>query len=360
MVEIPASLIQEMMRIRGTKRLLVAVVAATILLATPQTFATADKYDEARELKGTIASLSASLNKAADKYHDAQNELDEIASELEQTRDHLAETKRKLRREQRHLNKRMMGIYRNGDIDFVEVVLGAKTFDQFLVRWELLRRVGLADAKLLRRIKRLKRELVLTTRKLYEQKKRQAKVTEKLKKARDEIQAKLDEQQRMYDQVKAEIARMREQARQRRAASFADSGDGGSVSVSGDWCFPVAGPHGFSDDFGDPRSGGRSHKGCDIMASHGTPVVAVVSGSAGASDNGLGGKCIWLSGNDGNEYYYAHLSGYASLGSVRIGQVIGYVGDSGNAAGTPHLHFEIHPGGGEAINPYPILAAHDN
>lgn len=353
------------MKIRGTKRLLAATVAALLLLATPLTFATADKYDEARELKGTIASLSASLNKAADKYHDAQNELDEIASDLEETRDHLVSTRIKLRSEQWHLNKRLRGIYRNGDIDFVQVVLGAKTFDQFLIRWELLRRVGLADAKLLRRVKKLKRELTLTTMKLNAQKNKQAKVTAKLEKARNEIQGKLDEQQRMYDQVKAEIARMAEQARQRRAASFASNsggggGGGGTISVSGNWAFPVAGPHAFSDDFGDPRSGGRSHKGCDVMASMGTPLVAVVGGNASASDNGLGGKCIWLSGNDGNEYYYAHMSGYASTGSVSIGQVIGYVGDSGNAAGTPHLHFEIHPGGGEAINPYPILAAHDN
>jgi len=360
------------MKIAGTKQLLAVLGALMLLVVAPISPATADKYEEARELKGTIASLSASLNEAAGRYNDAQDELEQTLGDLADTREHLAGTKRRLAQEQWHLNKRIKGIYRNGNIDFVEVVLGAKTFDQFLVRYDLLTRVGLSDAKLLKRIKRLKAELVRTYAKLRAQKERQARITAKLKKTRDEIDTKLATQQRMYDQVKAEIARMQELARQRRAqnaaaaaaaeaaAAQSGGGDGGTVAVSGNWAFPVAGPHGFSDDFGDPRSGGRSHQGCDIMASMGTPVVAVVGGSASIRENGLGGHCIWLSGNDGNEYYYAHLSGYASTGSVGIGEVIGYVGDSGNAAGTPHLHFEIHPGGGDAINPYPILSAHDS
>jgi murein DD-endopeptidase MepM/ murein hydrolase activator NlpD len=119
----------------------------------------------------------------------------------------------------------------------------------------------------------------------------------------------------------------------------------------------VAGPHAFSNDFGDPRAGGRQHQGNDILSPRGTPVVAPVSGSVRRHDNGAGGIAFYLDGDDGNQYYGAHLQSYAGLnGQVDQGTVIGYVGNTGDAAGGPtHLHFEIHPGGGSAINPYATL-----
>jgi murein DD-endopeptidase MepM/ murein hydrolase activator NlpD len=131
------------------------------------------------------------------------------------------------------------------------------------------------------------------------------------------------------------------------------------VLARGAWVCPVQGPRAFSNDWGNPRSGGRRHKGNDIFAPTGTPVVAPVSGSVSHRDGGLGGKAFYLRGSDGNTYYGAHLSRFGLIGGVIQGQIIGYVGTSGNArGGSAHLHFEIHPGGGAAVNPYGTLRAY--
>ncbi|MGI8685465.1 MAG: M23 family metallopeptidase [Acidimicrobiales bacterium] len=95
-----------------------------------------------------------------------------------------------------------------------------------------------------------------------------------------------------------------------------------------------------------PRSGGRQHKGVDILAAEGTPIVAPVAGVVELREDTLGGLAFHLWGDDGNYYYGAHLSGYAGgAGRVEAGIRVGYIGRTGNASvNTPHLHFEIHLG----------------
>lgn len=127
------------------------------------------------------------------------------------------------------------------------------------------------------------------------------------------------------------------------------------VITGGSWLCPVAGPNAFGDTWGAARSGGRTHQGVDMMSPFGTPLIAVVAGSVTMKTNNLGGNVIWLTGADGNKYYYAHLSSWeGSSRGVSAGEVIGYVGATGNTSAN-HLHFEIHPGGGSAVNPYPTV-----
>ena len=145
--------------------------------------------------------------------------------------------------------------------------------------------------------------------------------------------------------------------------SRATSGGGraGQIIGSGSWVCPVQGPVSFTDTFGSPRGGGRTHKGNDMFSPRGTPVVAVTAGSVLFQSDPLGGLAAYVSGG-GNTYYYAHLNDYVGGGrSVSAGELIGHVGNTGDASDAPsHLHFEIRPGGpnGRAIDPYGTLAAH--
>ncbi|MGH9271746.1 MAG: M23 family metallopeptidase [Ilumatobacteraceae bacterium] len=118
---------------------------------------------------------------------------------------------------------------------------------------------------------------------------------------------------------------------------------------------PVQGPMRYTDTYGAPRSGGRTHQGVDLISDTGTPLVAAVAGRVRYTQNSLGGNAVYLTGSDGHTYYYAHLSRFAgSDRTVSRGELVGYVGSTGNA-GIPHLHFEVRPNGGAAVNPYPYV-----
>ena len=130
----------------------------------------------------------------------------------------------------------------------------------------------------------------------------------------------------------------------------------GSEIVIHGFVFPVGDPHTFGDSFGAPRMMGtgyeHAHHGTDIMAPAGTPLLACERGIVTEMGNDvLGGTTLWIKGESGTYYYYAHLSAFAEglvAGAVvEAGEPVGLVGDTGNArGGAPHLHFEIHPDGG--------------
>ncbi len=173
--------------------------------------------------------------------------------------------------------------------------------------------------------------------------------------------------------TRAELTKAREQMVEARRANVSAQINlsvltAGSDLIIKGFVFPVGVPHSFGNSFGAPRMIGteyaHSHQGTDILAPFGTPLVACERGIVTRlGSDVLGGTTFWIKGESGTYYYYAHLSSYAegmAKGNlVEPGQVLGYVGDTGNAKGTPHLHFEIHPGGGAAVNPYPLLKVVD-
>lgn len=133
--------------------------------------------------------------------------------------------------------------------------------------------------------------------------------------------------------------------------------------TGGGYVFPVHGKVSFSDDWGAPRQHTGRHQGTDIFAPQGRPVLAVRDGilyTVGA--RAIPGNRLWLRDRRGDTFFYAHLSAFAhnarNGARVKAGDVIGFAGSTGDAEQTPpHLHFEIHPNDGPAVNPYPFLRA---
>jgi murein DD-endopeptidase MepM/ murein hydrolase activator NlpD len=164
------------------------------------------------------------------------------------------------------------------------------------------------------------------------------------------------------EEARALEARLVRLEQRRRAAAkvtpAAAPAPAGGGSAPGSSCI-LERPYSYVDSWGAARSGGRSHQGTDVMAPHGARVFAFVSGVVSRESTSTnGGIQLYLQGDNGVEYFYAHLSGYAvSTGTrVRAGQLIAYNGQTGNARYTaPHVHFEVHPGGGSPVNPYPHL-----
>lgn len=129
--------------------------------------------------------------------------------------------------------------------------------------------------------------------------------------------------------------------------------------------FPSQGRCSFTDTWLQVRPGGRQHEGVDIMGVKGLALYAVVDGTITkmyGADSVLSGNALRLTASDGTYFFYAHLDSIApgiAVGSVvKAGQIIGYMGSTG-FAGSPHLHFEVHPKGGAAVSPYPVVKAVD-
>lgn len=302
------------------------------------------------QLKARLDDLKRQTRDAGDAYSSAHWKLDETEVALGKTQRQLKTTEKRLSAAKRKLNQRANRMYRQEAFGPIQFLMGARSFEDLVTRADYLARIGSADAKVVYDVKILRRKLIAQRMRLAKQRKIRAADVRKLRARRDRLDGRLRSLEGQFRRVKRALDAARS-SRPLASGTISAPGPNGMV-------FPVVGSYYYADTWGASRSGGRRrHKGTDIMSPRGTPCVAVLSGTITSKEGGLGGKTIWLHSDNGWTFYYAHLDSWAiRSGRVSAGQVVGYVGSTGNAsASAPHLHFEIHPGGGGAVNPYPYL-----
>ncbi len=303
----------------------------------------------AEQLSAQLERLKSETKKAGDQWDRAYWRLDEVELKVEKTDKQIVKTKAELAAARALLGTHAAGIYRRGQVSPLEVLVGAASFEDLFTRVDLMRRIGTSDAQAVAEVKRVRDRLNKQRAQLASEKRSATKAVTSLKAERDRLQGQLKAKQAAFAKVKAELDTVR--GGPNRPAGVA------SVAGPNGMVFPVVGSYYYSDTWGASRGNGRRrHEGTDIMAPRGTPVVAILPGTVTSKTGGLGGKTIWLSANNGWSFYYAHLDGWAvRSGRVKAGQIIGYVGSTGNAAGgASHLHLQIQPHG-SPVNPYPYL-----
>jgi len=327
-------------------RMLLALLLVIVMGFAPSAIAA---QTEVQKLQEQIKTLQTASSKAGQAYSDAYWKLDKTRVEIARVDAEMTAAQARLAEVNARLQKRAGEMYRSGGADYVTILLSSDDFDEMLLRLEYVQRMGQQDADIIAEVETLQVGLEASRVELESLKTTQAEEAAVLKNEAARIDAELKSQQSQYNKLQAALKAALAAEKARTGSTSAKAGPNGMV-------FPVAGPCSYTDTWGDARSGGRTHKGTDIMANEGVPCVAVLSGTVRSKDNSLGGKTIWLTADNGWAFYYAHLSSYkVTSGRVSAGQVIGYVGSTGNAGSTNHLHFEIHPNGGAAVNPYSYL-----
>lgn len=303
--------------------------------------ATTERIEELRTEQDVVRERIASIELEMDRLEDRTSRLDDEAEE------------------------RATSLYKQGPVGMFEALVAAEDFGDLLERAELAEHVSARSNAIFYRLARDQEELTALSEELEQRRSELADTTEDLETAAEELQDKFAEVSDEYKELKKELAAARREAAREAAAAETTTTGGAPAPTGGPppapggggkFC-PVNGPVSFVDSWGAPRDG-HTHVGVDMMADYGTPLVAIVSGTVSSGWDDSGGNMIFLSGDDGNSYWYLHNeTNIVTSGHVSAGQQIGTVGDTGNAVGIPHLHFEYHPGGGGPVNPYPLAAS---
>jgi peptidoglycan LD-endopeptidase LytH len=333
---------------------------------------------EIRQHQALLERLQARAEALANKVTVAEGKLEEIRSELADTKNRLAEASDRYHALQARLDERAKQMYMQGGAGDLEFLLGSSSLGELSDRIEFSNVVAGRDVDLATEVANLRKELELTLHRQQELQRAQIRAVTNLRSQLAALQKQFAEQRALVGKIAAQrrqaeevVSNLKRRYQQALRQQIPAAG-GGSVGAGPFQACPVGQPRAVTNSFGAPRYGGgyHLHAGNDIMAPSGTPIYATFEGTATSASNSLGGLTVMVSGAAGYTYN-AHMSGFGQLGSVHAGDVIGYVGATGDTS-TPHNHFEWHPNVipsnwpespygysviGDAVNPYPILQA---
>ena len=339
------------------RRMVAAVLLAWLALATPM----------ARG-EPTLADLRARMDALQDRLDATTQRLEELRSEEDAVRHRINEIELRVEELEDRRDrlsslaaKRASLLYRQGQTGLLEAVIESEDFGEMIMRAELAETVATHSNSVFTRLARDGEEMDALAGELEERRAELAVTTSDLDDVSEELQAQFEEVGEEYRALKKQLAAAAAREREETVAAPDAAGGSGTTAApaptGGGRVCPVDGPVSFVDSWGAPRAG-HTHVGVDMMADYGTPLVAIVSGTLSSGWSDTGGNSLFLSGDDGNSYWYLHnQENLVTSGHVSAGQQIATVGDTGNAVGIPHVHFEYHPGGGGPVNPYPLVAA---
>ena len=352
----------------------VLLVTVVLVQSAPSSAVTKAEVDEAcaeyRDAKERLDEAIARRDTAQERYAELYSDRLVMSDRADRLSEQIAERSQEVEELRDQVVEWAVEAYMAADTEISGMVLRTRSLDQLITGQEFLKvitneRVAAVDRMLVivTDTETMQEDLDGQTTQLLLLEAEAHGVAQVLAGATDEV---LDaarelkgECRRLYQLRQAELARARALEAARRSGGAA----GAPASLTPGFVCPMnPAATSFINDWGYPRSGGRKHRGNDMFAPKRQSVIAVADGLVLLKSGGLGGWAIWLSANNGVDYYYAHLDGYArgirTGVSVRRGQVIAYNGNTGNArGGAPHVHFQIHPSGrtSRPVNPYPTL-----
>ena len=329
--------------------------------------ASADTESELGSAEQQLDSARVELDRANERWQEAEAALARSQDAAAAAETRIEALRADLRLIQRELEQRAAALFIAGGNPQALALLTSESVSDAVDRLEFASAVAEGDSDLANQVSVESQELAWQQEQLADAIADQSAATADLAAQRASIEAELG-------RYEARVAELEDQlAAEEAAAAANDDGDGDGNGNPGDnlppgspppvsgtgWIqtCPVNGPNSFVDSFGDPRPGGRAHQGIDMIAARGTPVVAVHSGTVHRTGSTIGGFGVVVFHDGSSDWtFYTHFDSYGSYGEgahVSAGSTIGYVGNTGTTV--YHLHFEYHPGGGVAINPYTAL-----